>query len=112
MRLPAYLLTTATVATCPHGGQVTFAAGQNRVLADNAPVLVETDEATISGCPFTVGTSPSPCVLVRWSAPAVHTTIGEAKALLTTSQGTCLNPASAPQGTIVVSANQARVQAS
>ncbi|WP_230688629.1 hypothetical protein ACN26Y_18585 [Micromonospora sp. WMMD558] len=107
--MPGYLLTTATVATCPHGGSASFTASQDRVLADGAPVLVLSDSTTITGCPFMVGNVASPCTTVRWQSPAVRVTAGD-PVLLDTSVGLCLSAASAPQGTLQIRTNQSKVE--
>lgn len=104
-----YLLTTATVATCPHGGQVTFTAGQTAVQADHAPVLVVSDQGTVAGCPFVVGTVASPCTTVTWQKPATQVKAGD-PVVLDTSIGLCKSGAGAPQGTLVISSNQAKVR--
>lgn len=109
--MPGYLLTTTTVATCPHGAPVSFVPGQTRVLADGAPVLLVTDQATVAGCPFVVGTVASPCLTIRWLAPATRVLVAGTPALLSTSTGLCLNPSTAPQGPAQVSSHQQRVQA-
>ncbi|QGN50791.1 hypothetical protein GKC29_15485 [Micromonospora sp. WMMC415] len=103
------MLTTATVATCPHGGSASFTASQDRVLADGAPVLVLSDSTTITGCPFMVGNVASPCTTVRWQSPAVRVTAGD-PVLLDTSVGLCLSAASAPQGTLQIRTNQSKVE--
>lgn len=104
-----YLLTTATVATCPHGGQVSFSAGQDAVRVDHAAVLVVSDQATIAGCPFVVGTVASPCTTVTWQKPATQVKAGK-PVLLDTSIGLCSSGTGAPQGTVVISSNQAKVR--
>lgn len=108
--MPGYLLTSATQATCPHGAPVSFVPTQTRALADNAPVLLVSDQATIAGCPFVVGTVASPCLTVRWLAPATRVTVAQVPVLLSTSIGLCLNPAAAPQGPAQLSSYQQRVQ--
>ncbi len=105
------MLTTATVASCPHGGQASFTAGQNSFLADGAPVLVVTDTTTISGCPFTIGNTPSPCLTVRWLGPATRVTAAGTPVLVESSIGLCLSPASAPQGSLQISQVQRKVSA-
>jgi hypothetical protein len=110
--MPGFLVTTATVATCPHGGTAVFTAGQTEVQAAGAPVVVASDTVTVAGCPFVVGTAPSPCLSVEWLVPAMRVTAGGAAVVHDASVGLCLNAASAPQGTLVISSNQTRVQAS
>ena len=70
--MPGYLLTSATQATCPHGAPVSFVPSQSSVLAERAPVLLVSDQATIAGCPFVVGTVASPCLTIQWLAPAAR----------------------------------------
>ncbi|HEX4698914.1 MAG TPA: hypothetical protein VH857_06095 [Actinomycetes bacterium] len=108
--MPGYLLTAATQATCPHGAPVSFVPSQTSVLADGAPVLLASDQATIAGCPFIVGTVASPCLTIRWLAPATRVMVTRTPVLLSTSTGLCLNPASAPQGPAQLSSYQQRVQ--
>lgn len=109
--MPGFVLTSATVAGCPHGGQASFVPTQSHVLADSSPVLLATDQATIAGCPFVIGTVASPCVTIRWSLPTRRLTVTNTPVLLSTSVGLCLNPASAPQGLAIISSTQTRVQA-
>jgi len=109
--MPGYVLTSTTVASCPHGGQVSFVPSQMRVLADNSPVLVVSDLAIVAGCAFNVSGAPSPCLTIQWLAPATRVTVQGSPPLLSTSVGLCLNPASAPQGSALLSSYQQRVQA-
>jgi hypothetical protein len=109
--VPGFVLTTATVAICPHGGPVSFVPSQSRVLVDYAPALLVSDQTLVAGCPFNVSGAPSPCTSVRWTAPATRLAVSGTAVLLTTSIGLCLNPASTPQGPALISASQARVQA-
>lgn len=110
--MPGFVLTSATVATCPHGGQVTLIPSQSRVLADAAPAVLAGDQAMIAGCPFTVSGAPSPCLTIQWSMPAARASVSGTPVLLSTSLGLCLNPASAPQGPVLISSCQSRVQGS
>lgn len=108
--MPGYLLTSATQATCPHGAPVSFVPTQTRVLADSAPVLLVSDQATIAGCPFTVSGAPSPCLTIQWLAPAARVMVTSTPVLLSTSIGLCLNLAAAPQGPAQLSSYQQRVR--
>ncbi|MEO6998297.1 MAG: hypothetical protein ABI112_09465 [Terracoccus sp.] len=108
--MPGYLLTTATQATCPHGGPVSFLPGQANVLVDGSPVLLASDQATIAGCPFVVGTVASPCLTIQWLAPATRVLVTGTPALLSTTVGLCLSPAAAPQGPAQLCSYQLRVQ--
>lgn len=105
------VLTTATGASCPHGGAARFVAGQRAVRADGAAALTLSCTTTIAGCPFMIGTTPSPCVSVRWLLPARRATAGRSPLLLESSVGLCLNVASAPQGPLQITSVQSRVRA-
>lgn len=107
--MTGYLLTSATQATCPHGGQVSFAPTQTSVTAAGAPVLLASDQATIAGCPFVVGPVASPCLTVQWLAPSTRVMVSGSPVLLSTSVGLCLSPAAAPQGPALLSSYQMRV---
>ena len=109
--MPGKILTTATAASCPHGGQASFTAGQSAVTVDGSAALVATDTTKIAGCSFTIGNTPSPCTTVQWQNPATRVTAGGTPVLLDTSTGLCLSAASAPQGTLQVSSVQSRVTA-
>jgi hypothetical protein len=75
----------------------------------DAPVLTVSDTFLITGCPFTLPTTPptpSPCVTVQWSAPSANVTHGGAPALTAASVGLCLAATQAPQGSVIVSSTQ------
>lgn len=101
-------LTTASVLVCPHQGQIQVSPSQTRVRVDGQPALTTSDVMTISGCPFHVGTSPSPCVSIQWVQPDLRTRAGVAT-LSETSVGLCLNPSGAPQGQVIVQQTQIKV---
>jgi hypothetical protein len=105
------VLTTATVASCPHGGQASFVASQSAVQIDSAPALVVSDTTTIAGCSFMIGNVPSPCLTVQWQAPATKVTAGGTAVLLDSSTGLCMSAASAPQGSLQITQVQAKVTA-
>ncbi len=109
--MPGKVLTATTVAVCPHGGQASFVASQNRFLADGAPALVVTDTTTIAGCPFMIGNTPSPCLTVQWQLPATRVAADGTPVLLDSSIGLCMSPASAPQGTLQITSVQSKVTA-
>jgi hypothetical protein len=47
---------------------------------------------------------------VRWQMPALRVTVESSSVLLSSSVGLCMNAASAPQGTALVTGFQTRVQ--
>lgn len=108
--MPGYLLTTATTAMCPHGGQVSFVPSQSAVLAAGSPVVLARDTATVAGCPFTISGAPSPCLTIQWLLPSIRVRVRGAPALLTTSVGLCQAATGAPQGPVQIAAYQQRVE--
>jgi hypothetical protein len=111
--MPGYILNSDTVATCPHGGQVSFTPSQSSVMVDSSPALLVSDLATVAGCAFVIGVVPSPCLTVQWIPPtaALRVKVQQTPVLLSTTVGLCLSGASAPQGPVVLSSYQQRVQA-
>ena len=100
------LLTTASTLMCPHGGVVTATPGATKAAAD-AVILRATDSFSIAGCPFNVSGAAQPCTTVRWVVTAQKVKHGGDFVLTEASVGFCLGPA--PQGTVLVSATQAKV---
>jgi hypothetical protein len=109
--VPGFVITSATVAMCPHGGQVAFAPSQSQLMADSAPAILVSDVASIAGCPFVIAGAPSPCLTIQWTSPATRAGVQGTPVLLSTSIGLCMSPAAAPQGSVIFASVQARVQA-
>ncbi len=109
--MPA-VLTIASQVQCMHGGQVLLTTTNGVLFADGSPVLLESDQHAVVGCPFTVSTVYTPCVLVQWQAPATLLEVDGARVLLATSLGECLNAAGAPQGIAIVGGGAADLEAS
>lgn len=105
------LVTTASTVMCPHGGQAILTTGNTRVSAGGAPVLVQSDQPTIVGCPFTVGPKYSPCVRIQWVSVATRAAVGGPPPVTQSSVGLCLSAESAPQGTAIIAATQPRASA-
>jgi hypothetical protein len=82
-----------------------------RVLVNGLPVATLADQYLVTGCPFNVSGSPSPCVRVQWLTPAVRVLVNGVPPILNTSTGLCLNPAQVPQGPPIVTTTQPRVVA-
>jgi hypothetical protein len=96
------IVTIANQILCPHGGQAILVTDNMTLLADGAPALLETDVPAIVGCPFTPGSTYSPCVQIEWRSAAEMLSVGKAGVVLETSVGFCVNAAGAPQGTAVI----------
>jgi hypothetical protein len=108
--MPAPLVQLGATVICPHGGQITDIPSNTRVLAGGTPLASAADTFLVAGCAFVnPAPAPSPCLRVQWLTTATRVTIGGSAAILQTSSGLCLNPASVPQGSPVIAATQARV---
>ncbi len=104
------LLDVTSTLTCPHGGKVTIAPGNPRVLLGKMPAATMADQFLIVGCLFTVpGVGPSPCVRIQWITPAARNVIGSTPAITAGSVGLCLAATGVPQGPPMVVASQFRV---
>lgn len=107
----AHILTVNDVMRCPHGGALTLASNQSAVTAMGGRVLRASDTFSITGCIFTVGGAPHPCVSVAWQNPAGSCKAG-AEALLTASSvGMCKAADQAPQGTVLIQQTQTTARA-
>jgi hypothetical protein len=104
-----YVLTAQSTLMCPHGGRVSVMATAKRVRILGAAPLRMNDVGMVVGCPFTVGNSPSPCVRTQWSMPSARVRVEGSHVLTHTTVALCLNAASIPQGTAVISGFQTRV---
>jgi hypothetical protein len=100
--MPGRILTTGSQVMCPHGGSATLSSANAKAGAASGKALLATDVHTVSGCAFTIGTKPSPCIQIRWSAAAGKVKAGGTAVLLESSVGTCYSPESAPQGVALV----------
>ena len=105
--MPA-LLTASSKMMCPHGGQATATPRQTSATAD-APILLMSDTVTIAGCSFMIGMVPSPCVSVQWVEGATRVKAGDF-VLNESSVGLCLAATQAPQGSVIISETQSKVE--
>ena len=108
--MAGYSLTTTSSLQCPHGGMVQIISTNTRSFADSAPLASDTDNFVVTGCPFQMGTVPSPCVRVQWLISDSRVTINGSRSLSRSSTGLCLSAAGAPQGTVIAINTQSRVQ--
>jgi hypothetical protein len=109
--MPGFVLTVASTIQCMHGGSASVVPSNTKVLADNSPVLVQSDIHTVAGCPFNVSGSPVPCVTISWSAGATKVKVNNTAVLIQTSVGQCKNAAGAVQGMAIIANTQTKVSA-
>lgn len=99
---------------CPHGGQLSVVAANQRVKVSGQAVAVLSDTFTIAGCPFQIpigtGTKPQPCVKVQWVVPAARVRAGGQPVILSTSTGLCQSAEQIPQGAPTITTTQMRVR--
>lgn len=111
--MPGFLYQVGASAICPHGGQVSVASSNTRVLVGGMPAATLSDLFMVAGCAFTVpGPKPQPCVKVQWLVPAARVLINGQPAILQTSTGLCQSAEQIPQGPPTVIVTQTRVIAS
>ncbi len=103
------LVHVGALAMCPHAGQVSVISSNTRVLLGGQRAATASDNFTIAGCAFTVGSKPQPCVTVRWS-PAGRVKIGGQPAVLQTSVGLCKSAEQIDGGPANVGVVQSRVK--
>lgn len=103
------VLTTMSLVTCPHGGQVFAVGGQSRVTVDGASVLTGGQAFTVTGCIGGVLGLGS-CDSVEWVGLSTRVTVSGHPVLLQSSSGTVLSGGRV-QGRAVVVPNLALVHA-
>jgi hypothetical protein len=109
--MPGRILTTGSTVQCPHGGVAQLSTADLKVSAATGKALLESDVHAVTGCAFTIGTKPSPCVRIEWSAGAMKLQAGGTAVLLESSLGTCYSPENAPQGLALVAQAEPKVRA-
>jgi hypothetical protein len=106
--MPGFLLHSGATVMCAHAGQAQPTAPNPRVTVSGQPVVTQSCLYTIAGCPFTVGSSASPCVTGQWVTAATRITTGGVPVLLQDSQSVC-TPNGTPMNIIIT---QTRVRGS
>lgn len=109
--MPGQILTTASSITCPHGGTANLTTANTTTGASGAKSLLETDIHTVTGCPFTIGNKPSPCLRIEWSAGAGMVKVAGTPVLVQSSIGICYSPENAPQGVAMIVNTQQKATA-
>jgi hypothetical protein len=104
--MPGFLLHSGATVICAHAGQAQATLPNPRVKVSGQPIVTQSCLYTIAGCPFTVGTTPVPCVTGQWVTAAMRVKAGGEPVLLQDSQSVCT-----PNGTpmnIIVTQTRAR----
>ncbi len=105
----ANLLNTSSVLLCPHGGTVEIVSSNTQVMAGGDPLVTASDTFTISGCTFSIGPNPHPCVEVQWVTPDESSQIGGDFTLNEDSVGLCVAADQAVQGAVEIDSTQESV---
>ncbi len=105
----AGLLNTSSMMQCPHGGMVNVISSDTKVQAASSFVLRSSDTFTIAGCPFTLGTTPHPCVQVQWAQTSLKSQAVGDFTLTEESVGLCVAADLAVQGTVLINFTQSQV---
>lgn len=103
------LLNESTTMMCPHGGSVSVVTSNSKAKAAGGFILRPSDTFTISGCPFMIGNTPSPCVTVKWVKSNMRSKAAGDFALADDSVGLCQAATQAPQGTVSIVVTQPKV---
>ncbi|HYK05712.1 MAG TPA: hypothetical protein VE974_28440 [Thermoanaerobaculia bacterium] len=106
----AHVLQFGCTIACPHQGQASVPAPSNSsTKVDGKFALLVSDVFVVAGCTFVSGSTPNPCLTLRWSGPATKVKVKGTAVLLETSVAECLNAAQAPQGVAQISGVQTKV---
>lgn len=92
--MPGFLLHVGATVLCMHAGQAQPVVSNPRLRVSGQPIVTQTSTYTVAGCPFVVGTVPSPCLTAQWIMAATRVRAGGVPVLLQDSQALC-----APNGT-------------
>jgi hypothetical protein len=107
--MTGYLMHVNATVNCPHGGHATCHPAQTQVRVTDQLAASVAALWTVTGCPFTVGGKPQPCVTIRWLSPSGRIKVTGSPAELSNPTGTCFSAEQIPQGPAVISAVQHRV---
>jgi uncharacterized Zn-binding protein involved in type VI secretion len=107
--MPGPLFHVGATAMCSHGGQVQTVSTNTRVQVSGMPVATMSDQFTVIACSFVIGTTPHPCVTLKWLVPATRVKVNGQPVILQASTGLGLAADQAPQGPPTVTATQTRV---
>jgi hypothetical protein len=105
--MAGYLLHQGVTVLCVHGGQAQAIVPNPSVKVSGQQTVQQANPWTISGCPFSTGAGPQPCVTAQWTSAAQRVKSRGQPLLLQDSQAIC-----APNGTgMIIITTQTRVTA-
>ena len=107
----ANVLHADAAISCPHGGTASLQSMQTRVAASGQTVADLSGQWVITGCSFTVGGRPQPCVTVHWTTTATRVSVLGHNIVTQGSTGVCLNIEGTGQGVPIIAGVQQRVTA-
>lgn len=106
--MSGFLLHVGVTALCAHGGPAQPTVPDPRVRVSGQPVVTQPNPWVVTGCPFTPGPSPVPCVTAQWVVGALRVRASGQPLLLQSSQAVTV-----PNGVpINIVATQVRVRGS
>jgi hypothetical protein len=106
--MTGYLMHVNASVNCPHGGHAGYLPAQTRARVTDQLAASVAGLWTVTGCPFTVGGTPQPCVTIRWLSPSGRITLSGSPTELSNPTGTCFSAEQIPQGAAVISVVQHR----
>ena len=105
--MAGYLLHQSATLQCVHGGAAQATAPNPSVKVDGQATVVQSSPWTISGCSFTAGSTPMPCLTAQWVSGTTRVTSNGQPLLLQDCQASC-----PPNGTgVTIISTQTRVKA-
>ena len=107
----AKLLHANATISCPHGGTASLQNAQTRVAASGQFAADLSSRWVITGCPFTVGTGPRPCVTIQWITAAARVSVLGNNVVTQASSAVCLSADGIPQRAPIIAVMQQRVTA-
>lgn len=87
--MAGYILTQGVTVQCMHGGQAQPTVTSPRVKIAGQAVVTQSSTYSVSGCPYSYGNSPSPCVTAQWTTAATRVKVGGQPVILQDSQASC-----------------------
>jgi len=105
--MPGFIVHFGATVLCSHGAPAQPTTVSPRVMVSGQPISTIAAPYVVTGCPFNVSGSPSPCVTGQWLVGAVRVMSSGQPVVIQSSQSVC-----APNGTpLMILTTQPRVTA-